>query len=127
RLGRAVAASAGVPGLFDPISLKGLYTDTTVRLVDGGVHDNQGVNALFEQGCSVLLVSDASGQMGTEDTPGNSSLGSLFRSNSIMGSRIRGAEYHDLSARRRSSLIRSLMFIHLKKDLESDPKNWEGC
>jgi predicted acylesterase/phospholipase RssA len=127
RLGRAVAASAGVPGLFDPISLKDLYPDTVVRLVDGGVHDNQGVSALLEQGCSVLLVSDASGQMGTEDAPGNSPLSSLIRSNSIMGSRIRGAEFHDLSGRRRSSLLRGLMFIHLKKDLESDPKSWIGC
>jgi hypothetical protein len=127
RLGRAVAASAGVPGLFDPISLKDLYPDTIVRLVDGGVHDNQGVSALFEQGCSVLLVSDASGQMGTDDAPGNSSLSALWRSNSVMGARIRGAEYHDLEGRRRSSQLRGLMFIHLKKDLDSDPKNWIGC
>jgi hypothetical protein len=127
RLGRAVAASAGVPGLFDPITLKDLYPDTTLRLVDGGVHDNQGISALLEQGCSVLLVSDASGQMGTEDTPGNSSLTSLFRSSSVMGARVRGVEYHDLEGRRRSSQLRGLMFIHLKKDLDSDPKNWIGC
>jgi predicted acylesterase/phospholipase RssA len=127
RLGRAVAASASVPGLFDPITLKDLYPDTIVRLVDGGVHDNQGISALLEQGCSVLLVSDASGQMGVEDTPGNSSLSSLLRSSSVMGARIRGAEYRDLESRRRSSQLRGLMFIHLKQDLESDPKNWIGC
>lgn len=127
RLGRAVAASACVPGLFDPVDMKRLYPDRTVRLVDGGVHDNQGVNALFEQDCTVLLVSDASGQMGTEDAPGNSPLTALLRSSSIMGARTRGAEYHDLEGRVRSSLLRGLMFIHLKKDLQSDPVNWTGC
>ena len=41
----------------------------TVRLVDGGVHDNQGIASLLEQACSVMLVSDASGQMGTQEDP----------------------------------------------------------
>jgi hypothetical protein len=73
RLGYAVAASACVPGIFEPLPLVDLYERMpwdghgkirpVVRLVDGGVHDNQGVAALLEQGCSVLLVSDASGQM----------------------------------------------------------------
>lgn len=71
RLGHAVAASSCVPGLFEPLALPGLYPKEepmmekpkkmTVRLVDGGVHDNQGVGGLLEQGCSVMLVSDASG------------------------------------------------------------------
>lgn len=42
RLGDAVAASSCVPGAFAPLALSGLYPDRTVRLVDGGVHDNQG-------------------------------------------------------------------------------------
>src|SRR5215217_5316804 len=63
RLGYAVAASSCVPGLFEPFPLKDLYPSRVVRLVDGGVHDNQGIGALIEQDCNVLLVSDASGQM----------------------------------------------------------------
>src|SRR5262249_29406868 len=39
RLGHAVAASACVPGISDPLNLPGLYPGTTVSLVDGGVHD----------------------------------------------------------------------------------------
>ena len=42
RLGYAVAAPSCVPGLFAPINLPSLYEGKTVRLVDGGVHDNQG-------------------------------------------------------------------------------------
>ncbi|MBI5471568.1 MAG: patatin-like phospholipase family protein, partial [Ignavibacteriae bacterium] len=63
RLGHAVAASACVPGLFEPLALPNLYEDVTVRLVDGGVHDNQGTGSLKEQDCTVMVVSDASGQM----------------------------------------------------------------
>ena len=127
RLGYAVAASSCVPGLFEPINLPDLFPDRTVRLVDGGVRDNQGVTALLEQGCSVLLVSDASGQMEAQNQPGNSALSSLLRSNSILQTRVREAEYHELDARRRSCLLRGMMFIHLKKDLDVDPVDWTNC
>ncbi len=127
RLGQAVAASSCVPGLFEPISLPNLFPDRTVRLVDGGVHDNQGIGALFDQGCSVLLVSDASGQMEAQNQPGNSALGAVLRSNSILQARVREAEFHELDARRSSSLLRGLMFIHLKKDLDVDPVDWVNC
>jgi len=127
RLGYAVAASSCVPGLFEPINLPNLFRDRAVRLVDGGVHDNQGVTALLEQGCSVLLVSDASGQMEAQNQPGNSALSGLLRSNSILQMRVREAEYHELDARRRSCLLRGMMFIHLKKDLDVDPVDWINC
>ena len=51
-LGHAVAASACVPGLFPPIALNELYDGDDVELVDGGVHDNQGIAGLLEQDCS---------------------------------------------------------------------------
>ena len=69
RLGRAVAASACVPALFDPIQMDGLFPKRTVALVDGGVHDNQGTASLAEQECSVIVVSDASGQMDQRCNP----------------------------------------------------------
>ncbi len=127
RLGAAVAASACVPGLFDPLNFQDLYPGITVRLVDGGVHDNQGTSALLEQSCNVLLVSDASGQMDEEDSPKSDSLGVLLRSNSVLQSRVRLAEFEDLESRERSSLLKGLMFIHLKKDLDADPVDWTGC
>ena len=127
RLGHAVAASACVPGLFEPLALSNLYPEKIVRLVDGGIHDNQGIGGLLGEDCTVVLVSDASGQMGTVNNPAHGLFGVSIRSNSILMSRVRDSEHRELEARRRSSLLRGLMFIHLKKDLEVDPVDWVGC
>jgi predicted acylesterase/phospholipase RssA len=133
RLGDAVAASACVPGVFEPITLAKLYPSDkskkkiVVRLVDGGVHDNQGISALLDQGCNVLLVSDASGQMGTIDDPSSGLLSVPLRANNILMARVREAEFRELDARRRSSLLQGVMFIHLKKDLDADPIDWVDC
>jgi predicted acylesterase/phospholipase RssA len=127
RLGHAVAASACVPGIFEPLVLADLYPESRVRLVDGGVHDNQGISSLIEQGCSVLLVSDASGQMEAQNEPSGGVLGVPLRSNDVLMARVREAQYQELLTRRRSSQLRGLMFVHLKKDLEVDPVDWLGC
>lgn len=127
RLGHAVAASACVPGLFEPLSLGKLYPDITVRLVDGGVHDNQGVAGLIEQDCNVLLISDASGQMDTQDEPSLGVLGVPLRSNSILMDRVRAEQYDEVIARNSSGLLRGLMYVHLKKDLNADPVDWLEC
>jgi predicted acylesterase/phospholipase RssA len=126
RLGTAVAASACSIGLFDPISLPGLYPDYTVRLVDGGVNDNQGIGALFEQDCTVLLVSDASGQMSTVRKPSSSLIEVPLRANAILGARVREAQYRELDARQRAAFLSGIMVLHLKKDLESPSVNWIG-
>lgn len=127
RLGHAVAASSCVPALFEPLALPDLYPGRTVRLVDGGVHDNQGEAGLLEQDCTVLLVSDASGQMAAEADPKRGPLGVLTRTNGILMARVREAQYHEMAARERGGLLRGLMFVHLKKDLGAGPVDWEGC
>ena len=137
RLGSAVAASACVPGIFEPLSLANLYERIAsdgsgkvrplVRLVDGGVHDNQGIGAVLEQGCSVVLVSDASGQMEDQDQPGSGLLGVPLRSNSILQSRVRVSQYADLESRLRGGTLKGLMFVHLKKDLDTRPVDWIDC
>jgi predicted acylesterase/phospholipase RssA len=132
RLGYAVAASACVPGIFEPLTLTDLYERSTedrkvrpvVRLVDGGVYDNQGVAALLEQGCSVLLVSDASGQMDARDFPSNGLLGVPLRANSILQARVRVSQFGELSSRRRGGLLKGLMFVHLKTGLETTSVDW---
>jgi hypothetical protein len=143
RLGHAVAASACAPGLFEPIVLPNLYErkidaevnvgsefknqPITGRLVDGGVHDNQGIMGLLEKDCNAVIVSDASGQMESDNNPSKGVLGVPLRSNSILMARVREAEYRELEARRRSGVLRNLTFIHLKKDLEVHPVDWIGC
>jgi predicted acylesterase/phospholipase RssA len=127
RLGHAVAASSCVPGLFEPLALSNLYDGLVVRLVDGGVYDNQGTASLLDQGCAILLVSDASGQMNTMNDPGGGLLAVPLRTNSVLQSRVRVAQYRELSAQRRSSSLRGLMFIHLKKGLQVKPLDWIDC
>ncbi len=127
RLGYAVAASACVPGLFEPLALPNLYPSRVVRLVDGGVHDNQGASALLEQGCNVLLISDASGQMDDQDAPSSGLLGVPLRSNSILQSRVRVSQFEALEGRRRGGSLKGMMFIHLKQDLEPEPVDWVNC
>jgi predicted acylesterase/phospholipase RssA len=127
RLGHAVAASSCVPGLFEPLSLDELYAGRVVRLVDGGVCDNQGVAGLLEQDCTVMLVSDGSGQTESQPQPSQGPVGVPLRSNAILQARVREAQYYELRSRRRSSLLRGLMFVHLKEDLDVDPVDWVDC
>ena len=82
---------------------------------------------LLDQDCSAIIVSDASGQMGTQDDPNRGVIGVPLRSNSILMARVREAEYRELDARLRSSQLRNLMFIHIKKDLDVNPVDWINC
>jgi predicted acylesterase/phospholipase RssA len=127
RFGSAVAASSCVPGLFEPLPITGLYADRVLGLVDGGVHDNQGTGALLEQDCTVMLVSDASGQMDTQDIAPTGLLNVPLRANSILQARVREAQYGELAARRRAGLLSGLVFLHLKKDLDAETIDWIDC
>jgi predicted acylesterase/phospholipase RssA len=124
-LGRAVAASACVPGVFAPLVLDAPYeTDLNVRLVDGGVYDNQGTVSLLALNCNVLIVSDAAGQLMLEphEGAGLAGLGQhAMRSMDTLMERIRQANFGDLSARRMSGLVRGMMFLHMKAGLDADP------
>lgn len=91
-LGLAVAASAAVPGVFQPLAISGMYEGIRVQLVDGGVQDNQGVQGLFDRGCTHLIVSDASGQLDDKEKPAPQLLSVLKRSSGIGQSRIRGEQ-----------------------------------
>jgi len=126
-LANAVAASASVPGLFEPLTLGPLYGGITVRLSDGGVHDNQGISALLDGQCTILIVSDASGQTGTEASPPSNPFDVSLRANDILMARVRAAQYRELTTLRQASLLRGLAFVHLKKDLPSVPIDWIGC
>ncbi|MDA0737598.1 MAG: hypothetical protein O2999_03180 [Nitrospirae bacterium] len=127
RLGYAVAASAGVPGLFDPLAIDGLYEGRTVRLVDGGVHDNQGIEGLLDEDCTFIFCSDASGQMNDDPNPSVSTLGVILRSTSIQGDRIREEKYRTVKEGLETDTLNSLFFVHLKKDLPAPVVNWIGC
>lgn len=126
-LAKAVAASACVPALFPPVTLAKLYDGVDVELVDGGVYDNQGVASLLEQDCTVILVSDASGQARDAQHPSRWLLGVAKRSNSVLMGRVRQAQYRELADRLRSGVLRGLMVVHLKKGLPAPPRDWSEC
>lgn len=91
QLGIAVAASAGVPGLFPPLAVSGMYEGWRVQLVDGGVYDNQGIAGLEDPlyPCTDFIISDASGQMEDVDQPDTGAINVLSRSMSILTDRVR--------------------------------------
>ena len=103
-VGDAVAASCCVPGLFDPFTLSGLYRDDSgqdvvVRLVDGGVFDNQGLVSLFEEQCTHFICSDATDLLMWECNPSARMHNVLVRANEIMMDRIRGEVLDELIKR----------------------------
>ncbi|HVG56708.1 MAG TPA: patatin-like phospholipase family protein [Vicinamibacterales bacterium] len=126
RLGYAVGASSCVPGLFEPLQFHGMFKDIAVTLVDGGVHDNQGILSLLEQDCDHLIISDASGQMGEVDEPGVGPLPVLYRSDAIFQTRMRDLAYRDLASRVRGGVV-SATYMHLKQGLQVTPKDWVEC
>jgi NTE family protein len=92
-----------VPGLFD---------DLTVELVDGGVHDNQGVEGLVDRGCTHWLISDGSGQMPDLPRPSTRLPAVLGRVISIYGDAER--EQRLLQLLRQGG---SVAFMHLQTGL----------
>jgi NTE family protein len=93
-VGSAVAASAGVPGLFPPMAVSKLFKDRRVQLVDGGVFDNQGIaGALWileaNISCNYFVVSDASGQGDATNNPETGTLPVITAMTGILTSRVR--------------------------------------
>ncbi|HEY5814721.1 MAG TPA: patatin-like phospholipase family protein [Solirubrobacterales bacterium] len=117
-LGLAVAASACVPGAFYPLAISGMYRNDDgairVRLVDGGVQDNQGVQGLLDRRCTRLIVSDASGQLKDKRRPRSWLPLSLARSASIAGDRIRDEQLTYLPSGERKYAL-----MHLRKGLDA--------
>ncbi|EFM11132.1 Patatin [Paenibacillus curdlanolyticus YK9] len=88
-LAKAVAASACVPGLFDPITIP--FGDRAVHGVDGGVLDNLGGHAiqrLWLEGMPIML-SDASKPLRKENYEEIDAVESFFRIQDIFMGAIR--------------------------------------
>lgn len=102
-LADAVASSAAVPGVFPPLSIHDLYEsgsgdEIVIELSDGGVYDNQGVDALFLNGCSHFVISDASGQLEDERILGTKFFQVVQRSSDVMMNKIRGETLYRVHA-----------------------------
>ena len=99
-LGQAVAASCCVPGVFEPLQIRNLYEPggepLTVRLVDGGLVDNQGLASLFAENCTHIICSDASDILKPEHHPSGQFLNVALRANDILMDRIRSKSLNQL-------------------------------
>lgn len=127
RLGYAVAASSCVPVLFQPLVLKGLYKNFNLELIDGGVHDNQGIASILEQECNEIIISDASAQMPDNAVNTDNAMSLFFRVDTILQERLREIQLLDLKSRMYTSIVNKLSIVHLKNGLAQLPVNWINC
>ncbi len=130
-LGHAVAASACVPGLFDPLAINNLYNDRELneknkkivpQLVDGGVFDNQGTDSLLSFSCTHSIVSDASGQMGMENQVATDAVSVLLRVASVLQDRTRTEGLLHLKAKKKKNIA----FIDLRRGLGIREISWNS-
>lgn len=119
-IGEAVAASAGVPGLFPPTPIRGLYDRRTVMIVDGGVFDNQGVTGLLNQDCTDLFVSDASGLFAERPRPPRWVPSVLLRTNSILMATVRLSTAAESDAALTSGQLRDCRSVYLLQGVRPD-------
>jgi predicted acylesterase/phospholipase RssA len=127
RVGYAVGASSCVPFMFRPMPLYGLYPGIDLQLIDGGLHDNQGIAALIEQECNNMVVSDASGQLPTNKVATGNEAAVFYRADNILQERLRELQFMDLKERNDTAQLDRLVTVHLKNDLQQNPVNWEYC
>lgn len=119
-LGQAVAASAAVPGVFEPFPLRHLYPHTErskqhlwTELVDGGIYDNLGTEALLERGCTHFLISDASGQLLDDPEPDTRIGPTINRCRNILMDRVRELQLARLSEKRPGNVV----LIHMMREM----------
>ena len=130
KLSMVVGASSGVPGLFPPTTISG------DKLVDGGIADNQGIDALVspdrlmdgDEGVAtdrddfdVLLVSDASGQMELVHRLGDRAYTVMGRTFSIFQFQLRSKLLKILLSWQGASEGREFAFVHLFLNLKNRP------
>jgi predicted acylesterase/phospholipase RssA len=117
KISDAVAASSAVPALFDPIIIQSDFLEEKIKLADGGVYDNQGIQALLSDNCLSIICSDASGYFKNEENPSSNRFDIMTRMTDNMMDVIKDYQYRDLTSREKDGSIRSLTYIHLKDHL----------
>jgi predicted acylesterase/phospholipase RssA len=127
RLGYAVGASSCVPVMFNPMPLHGLYPGIDLQLIDGGLHDNQGIAALIEAECKNIIISDASGQLPISMAASNDGAATFYRADNILQERLRELQFLDIKERYNTTQLNTLITTHLKSDLQSDRISWTYC
>lgn len=128
-LGDAVAASCCVPGFLEPLTLNGLYKDekgkaVALRLVDGGLFDNQGLVSLYEDGCNSFITSDASELLKWQAEPEERIHTVAIRANEIMMDRIRNELMDELHSRDADRYVVFSLGDYARFDIFPDDYLW---
>jgi predicted acylesterase/phospholipase RssA len=121
RLGHAVAASACVPGIFHPLAISDTYPEIRVQLVDGGVHDNQAIQGLLDEGCTHFILSDASKLLGEDADPDTDTAAVLNRADDIFQGRLRDEQVFRVFDIKSAARV---AFMHLRKGLPTTAVSW---
>lgn len=101
-MARAVAASANFPPVFTPMKIYNLFDARHldfVALTDGGVYDNQGIEAVVDDGCDYIIVSDAGGLVETEPDPADARLPMMDRIINVLMGEMRAAQMKHVQER----------------------------
>jgi NTE family protein len=122
-VGFAVSASAAFPVGFAPLVVDKLYgvdkmgkrTKYLVRLTDGGVRDNQGIDGLLDAGCTDLLISDGSSPTADIEEPAGTIAAVLPRVLAIGGKESREQRVYYAFARDPDADVK---FMHLQTGLQ---------
>ena len=125
-IGEAIATSSAVPMLFDPVEIE--YIDDKeecstknrggkLQICDGGVYDNLGLASLVNDECTHIIISDGSKQMTTEYNPSIFRLDVLSRTQDILMTKNRDAEYRFAHHLKEQGIIEGLIVSHMKEDI----------
>ena len=126
-LGSAVGASSCVPVMFEPLPMNDLYPGIDLQLIDGGLHDNQGIASIVDEECKNVFISDASGQLPTKTDSVTGAFPLFMRSDTILQERLRELQFLDMKERKNTALLHELLSVHLKNGVTTPSVNWKNC
>lgn len=120
----AVAASANFPPILPPFKVFRFYDDlhvTRLGLTDGGVFENSGVQALRDEDCTHLIISDSSAPHRTLRRAAFGRLGMAHRISSILTTGIGWRQKDHVVTLFRSKEIRRFAWLSIEGP-RRDPK-----
>lgn len=120
KISDAIASSSAVPGLFEPIVLDTGINGEKIKLLDGGVYDNQGIQSLVHDNCEVIICSDASGYF-EDNLELSSNKNKIFmRTTDNLMNVTRDFLYKQTQEQLKQGTIKAFEYFHLKKELLVD-------
>lgn len=119
----AIASSSAVPGLFEPIVIDTKIKNEKIKISDGGVYDNQGLQSLLDDNCEMIICSDPSGYFEDDSNPSSSKSKIFMRMTDNLMDVTRNFQYKEIERNLENNILRGFEYFHLKKELPSNKIN----